>query len=145
MALLREIELKYKHSEIDDDKYQQPLTSPELVYQVFIDLIYETKEKFIAAILDNQHKIMCYEVIAIGSINGCPIRPVEVFRSAVILNSPSIVIIHNHPSGITEPSQSDRLITGKILEVGRILDIKILDHIIVGNEGFYSFAQKGEL
>jgi DNA repair protein RadC len=84
---------------------------------------------------------MCYEVIAIGNVNGCPIRPVEVFRSAVILNSPAIVIIHNHPSGITEPSVSDRLITEKIQEVGRMLDIKILDHVIVGNEGFFSFAQ----
>jgi DNA repair protein RadC len=144
MALLREIKLIYKHSDIDD-KCQQPLTSPELEYQVFNDLIYETKEKFIAAILDNQHKVMCYEVIALGTVNSCALRPVEVFRSAVILNSPAIVVIHNHPSGMIQLSINDRTITKQLLEVGKTLDIKILVHVIIGNEGFYSFAQEGLL
>lgn len=145
MALLREVELKYKHSDVDDEKYQKSLTSPESVYQLFNELVYETKEKFIAVMLDNQNQIMCYEMVGLGTVSGCTIRPVEVFRSAIILNSPAMIIVHNHPSGLPKPSASDRLITNKLLEVSKLLDIKILDHVIVGHCGFYSFSQKGEL
>jgi DNA repair protein RadC len=141
MAILREIEVRYKFIEISCDIIGKKLESPELVYAAFNFLKYEAKEQFIVINLNSQHGIMNYETVATGTVNSIKLRPCEVLRTAVILNAPAIILVHNHPSGHTEPSQSDIAITNKIVECGKLLGIDVLDHIIIGESGFYSIKK----
>lgn len=143
MAILREISVNYTFTEIDCDLTGKQMTSPELVYKAFNFLKFEAKENFIVINLNNQHGIMNYEVVAIGTVNSVQLRPVEVLRTAVICNSPAVVLIHNHPSGISKPSIADINFTEQIVNAAEILNIKILDHVIIGESDFYSMKQDG--
>jgi DNA repair protein RadC len=141
MAILREIEVRYKFTEINCDITGQKLESPESVYTAFNFLKYEAKEQFIVINLNNQHGIMNYETVATGTVNSIKLRPCEVLRTAVILNAAAIILVHNHPSGHPEPSQSDIAITKKIVECGKLLGIDVLDHIIIGESSYVSLKQ----
>ncbi len=145
MAILREIEVRYKFTEIDCDITGRKLESPELVYAAFNFLKYEAKEKFIVINLNNQHGIMNYEVVASGTVNSIKLRPCEVLRTAILLNAPAIILVHNHPSGYPDPSNSDIAITNKIVECGKLLGIDVLDHIIIGESNFVSLKQLGKM
>jgi DNA repair protein RadC len=142
-AILREIEVRYKFTEIRCDITGRKLESPELIYATFDFLKFEPKEKFIVVNLNNQNGIMNYEVVATGTVNSISIRPVEVLRSAVILNAPGVVLIHNHPSGYPEASGADVEFTQKIVKAAELLNIKVLDHVIIGENTFCSLKQKG--
>jgi len=76
------------------------------------------------------------EVISVGTVNASLVHPREVFEGAIKNNATSIIVAHNHPSGDTEPSQADMQVTNILQEAGKILDIKIVDHVIVTNEEF---------
>jgi DNA repair protein RadC len=90
VAYLREVELRYRISEIDSEAIGEKVTSSETIMQLFGDLQNETKEKLIAISLDSQHKILCFEIVAIGSIKSIYLRPMEVFRSAIVLNAANL-------------------------------------------------------
>ncbi|GAW96670.1 MULTISPECIES: JAB domain-containing protein [Colwellia] len=145
MAILREIEVRYKFTEVSCDITGQKLESPELVYAAFNFLKYEAKEKFIVINLNNQHGIMNYETVATGTVNSIKLRPCEVLRTAVLLNAPAVILVHNHPSGYPDPSKSDIAITSKIVECGKLLGIDVLDHIIIGDSDFVSLKQIGKM
>lgn len=102
------------------------------------------KELFYVAGLNAQNIILFVNLIAIGTINSCVPFAREAFRQAIIKNAVSIICCHNHPSGKLDPSPQDRLFTKKLTDAGRILDVKVLDHIIIGEgENFYSFSDSG--
>ncbi|PCH96392.1 MAG: DNA repair protein RadC [Gammaproteobacteria bacterium] len=143
MPILREIEVTYRFRNISCEIIGKKLESPELVYAAFNFLKYEAKEKFIVINLNSQHGIMNYETVATGTVNSIKLRPCEVLRTAVLLNAPAIILVHNHPSGYPEPSQSDISITNKIVECGKLLGIDVLDHIIIGESDFVSLKQQG--
>jgi len=145
MAILREIEVRYKFTEVNCDITGRKLESPELVYTVFNFLKYEAKEQFIVINLNNQHGIMNYETVATGTVNSIKLRPCEVLRTAVLVNAPAIILVHNHPSGYPDPSESDIAITNKIVECGKLLGIDVLDHIIIGESSFVSLKQLGKM
>ena len=96
MAILREISCVYTFREVDDDILNVTLDSPEKVYQVFKHLKHETKKRFIVVNLNSQHQIINYEVIAIGAVNQISLRSAEVLRTAILINAPAIILIHNH-------------------------------------------------
>lgn len=141
MAILREIEVRYKSPEIDCYLTGRKLESPELVYAAFSFLKYQTKEKFIVINLNNQHGIMNYEVVTIGTVNSIQLRPCEVLRTAVFLNAPAVILMHNHPSGYPDPSKSDIDFTNKVVECGKLLGIDVLDHIIISESSFVSLKE----
>lgn len=85
------------------------------------------------------------EIISQGGINSTVVDPRIVFRKALELGAVSFIICHNHPSGNLQPSQADKTLTSRLYEGGKLLDIKLLDHIIVGDKGYYSFADQGLL
>lgn len=145
MAILREIEVRYKFTEVDCDITGRKLESPELVYTAFNFLKYEAKEKFIAINLNNQHGIMNYEIVAAGTVNSIKLRSCEVLRTALMLNAPAVILVHNHPYGYPDPSKSDIAITNKIVECGKLLGIDVLDHIIIGESSFVSLKQLGKI
>lgn len=102
------------------------------------------REKLVCLHLDAKHRVQGFEIVAIGSLTAAIIHPREVFKAAILDNSNSIIIMHNHPSGDTAPSAEDIAITDKLREAGNILGITLLDHVIVAASGDYtSFAEKG--
>jgi len=145
VSILREVSVNYIFHETSSDIIGRKLESPELIYEVFSFLKFEPKEKFIVVNLNNQHGIMNYEVVATGTVNSIQMRPVEVLRTAVIINAPAVVLIHNHPSGFCEPSIADIEFTKKVITAAELLNIKVLDHVIIGESGFYSLKQNGDM
>jgi DNA repair protein RadC len=141
MAIIREINVKYQFRETDCVLAEQALTRPEDTAKVFDYLKYETKEMFIVVNMTTQHTINCVEVVATGTINSISIRPSEVLRTAVILNMPSVILIHNHPSGDPTPSSSDLSFTRKVIECAKVLGIDVLDHVIIGLDRYSSLRE----
>jgi DNA repair protein RadC len=84
-------------------------------------------------------------VISVGTLNSSLIHPREVFNPAIKASASSVVIVHNHPSGDCNPSKEDKEVTKMLNEAGRILGIKVLDHVIVGKDGFVGIKEKGNL
>lgn len=101
------------------------------------------KEIFIALYLDTANMIISDSIISEGTINGTSVTPREVFHDAIKVLAASVIIIHNHPSGNTRPSQEDKMITQKMVEAGKNICINVLDHIIIGYNSYYSFADAG--
>ena len=103
------------------------------------------KEHFIAVFLDSKNKVIKDEVISIGTLNSSLVHPREVFKEAIKHSANSIILVHNHPSGDPEPSAEDEQITEKLFEAGELLNIKVLDHVIVGKDKFWSFKERSVL
>ena len=103
------------------------------------------REHFVTLYLDAGHKVAAFAVTATGTANSCPVHPREVFQGAVLTGATAILVGHNHPSGDPLPSTCDREITAKLKDAGTLLGIKLLDHVVLGDEGFYSFAEQGEI
>jgi DNA repair protein RadC len=96
------------------------------------------REHFIVLHLDTKNQVVSYTVTAIGTVDCCMVHPREIFQSAILAGASSIIVGHNHPSGILDPSPEDRVITARLREVGEMLGIKVIDSLIVSNEGFVS-------
>jgi DNA repair protein RadC len=94
--------------------------------------------------LDNQHRVIACDELFRGTIDGASVYPREVVKAALQYNAAALIMAHNHPSGISDPSQADRVITEKLKEALALIDVRVLDHFIVG-ENVYSFAEHGLL
>ena len=103
------------------------------------------REELIVACLNAKNEVNSVNVVSIGSLNNSIVHPREVFKTAILSNAASIVMIHNHPSGDVTPSKEDKEITLRIKESGTILGICLLDHIIIGNDTYYSFKEHGDI
>ena len=100
-------------------------------------------EVFLAMFLDNKNRLIAVEELFRGTIDGASVYPREVAKQALHHNAAALIFAHNHPSGIAEPSVADEQITRRLKEALALLDIRVLDHIIVGNEGQVSLAERG--
>lgn len=119
------------------------ITSPEDVAGIFIPLLRdEVKEQFIVVCLNSANKIIRHETISVGNLNSSVIHPREVFKFAMEHSAASIILMHNHPSGNSEPSNEDIAITRKLVEAGKVMDIPIFDHIIIAGNNYTSFVEK---
>ena len=124
------------------------MNSPADVYQ-FMKPFAEREEVEVLWILalDTQHRVIRDSPIVItrGLLNSSPVHPREVFRPAILLNAAAIIVAHVHPSGDPTPSADDRTVTAKLVEAGRLLDLPVYDHVIVGKGRYTSFAEAGLL
>lgn len=102
-------------------------------------------ESFVIIHLDNRHRVLHIEELFRGTIDGATVYPRELVRSALKWNAAACVFAHNHPSGIAEPSQSDRHITDQLMTSLKHVGIRVLDHLVVGSEEIVSFAEQGLL
>jgi len=119
------------------------ITSPADVADIFIPILRdEIKEKFFVICLNSANKIIKYELISVGNLNSSVVHPREVFKVAIENNSASIILLHNHPSGNTEPSNEDITLTKKMVEAGKIFDIQVFDHLIIGGNNYASLVEK---
>jgi DNA repair protein RadC len=108
-------------------------------------LRHEPREVFAALYLDNQHCLIQYEPLFYGTIDGAAVYPREIARRALELNAAALIVAHNHPSGVAEPSDADVRITGRIREALALLDIRLLDHCVVAGPEVVSLAERGLL
>ncbi|MDO5707416.1 MAG: DNA repair protein RadC [Andreesenia angusta] len=119
------------------------ITNPTDLSDYFInEMAYLKREYFNIVMLDNKNFIIEIHTVSIGSLNSTIVHPREVYKNAIRRSSASIILVHNHPSGDTNPSKEDIAITERLVECGNILGIKVLDHIIVGENGYFSFKEQ---
>ena len=122
------------------------LNTPSLVYDYFKNILLDKKQEYFYCIyLDNSKIVLDNKLIFIGTINESMVHPREIFKIAYQLSASSIICVHNHPSGNLLPSNNDLITTNNLKQVGNILGIKIVDHIIISNNGYYSFMEHGEI
>ena len=100
-------------------------------------------EVFAALFLDNRHRIIAFEELFRGTINGASVHPREVLRRCLSLNAAALIIAHNHPSGVAEPSAADRSLTDRLRDTLAQIDVRLLDHIIIGDGATVSLAERG--
>jgi DNA repair protein RadC len=121
-----------------------PLTSP-LITRDYLScrLRGHPNEVFACLFLDNRHRVICYEELFHGTIDGASVYPREVVRRGLAHNAAALILAHNHPSGVAEPSSADQRITKQIKQALELVDIRVLDHIIVGDGEMVSLAELG--
>lgn len=136
IKMVKESSVKYENRRIKN---------PWDAYKIFNDYIDDSnKEMFVLMCLNNKNEPTHISTISIGSVNESIATPAEVFKVALLSNANKIMVCHNHPSGDPQPSESDRNITERLYDSGAIIGIKLLDHIIIGDDVYYSFKENDE-
>lgn len=108
------------------------------------EMEFALQEKLLVLFLNTRKFVISKKVIFIGTVNSSTVHPRDVFREAINTNAVSIILIHNHPAGSTNPSMQDVVMTNAFIKVGHITEIEVLDHIIIGNDGYYSFLENNK-
>ncbi|MDX1624680.1 MAG: DNA repair protein RadC [Gemmatimonadota bacterium] len=122
------------------------LSSPRAVWRhLALELRDRERERFLALCLNTRNELVREYVVSVGSLNASIVHPREVYKPALACSAAAIVIAHNHPSGDPSPSREDREVTRTLHEAGRILDVPLHDHVIVGADSFFSFRDAGEV
>ena len=103
------------------------------------------REHCVVLLLNRKNRLIGLNTVSIGSLTASVVHPREVFKPAILGNAAAVILCHNHPSGDPAPSQEDRVLTKRLVEAGKLLGIDILDHIIVGDGRYFSFADEGLL
>jgi DNA repair protein RadC len=123
-----------------------PVRSPRDVAAFFAPRLEDLPvEEFHVAVLDSQHRLERDVTVSRGILNSSLVHPREVFREAIAERAAAVVLVHNHPSGDPTPSPDDRLVTEQLVSAGRLLDIPVHDHVIIGRGRYISFAEAGLL
>ncbi|MDD2850444.1 MAG: DNA repair protein RadC [Desulfuromonadaceae bacterium] len=120
-------------------------TSPKAVYETCREMAALDREHFVVLHLDVKNRIIARETVSIGSLSQTIVHPREVFKAAVHNGSHSIICVHNHPSGDPSPSTDDNAITCRLRDAGELIGIKVLDHIIIGDNKYFSMVEAGGL
>jgi DNA repair protein RadC len=107
------------------------------------DLVAVDREHFVCFDLDARHCVIERRIVAIGSLIGVDVHPREVFKAAIINSAAAVIFAHNHPSGDPTPSAQDIELTTRLRQVGELLGIRVLDHVVIGSEGHVSIADRG--
>ncbi|MBP2699256.1 MULTISPECIES: RadC family protein [Photobacterium] len=127
-------------------KKDDVLTSPQNTRRYLAQKLRDKhREAFYILFLDNQHRVINGEILFEGTIDCASVYPREVVKRSLELNAAALILAHNHPSGVAEPSQADRRITRKISDSLALVDIRVLDHFVIGDGEIVSFAERGWL
>lgn len=123
------------------------LDGPEAAAQILSRYLqFADREHFVSLMLDAKNQVIGIHTISVGSLVAAIVSPREVFKAAILANAASIIVAHNHPSGVVTPSLEDIQVTKTLRDAGRLLDIEVLDHVIVGGDGAWtSLKQLGHL
>jgi len=140
-SLVKEICCRYgEKRKVEGDTF---VNSRE-IYDHFKIRLRQEQESFICVYLDNKHRIISEKEISVGTLTQSLVHPRECYAPAIQLRAAAVIFIHNHPSDDTKPSGADIDITKRLTEVGKLVGIKVLDHVIIG-DGYYSFVDEGTL
>lgn len=145
-VLLAAIELGKRINNYTSSIINQKLNSTTKVFEYYKNKLINCKqEHFYCVYLDNSKKIIHEKLLFVGTINYSIVHPREVFKEAYLYSASSIICVHNHPSNNIFPSNEDLNITKSLVEIGKILGIKIVDHLIIGKNNYYSFLENGDI
>ncbi len=123
---------------------QGPLSSPSQAADFLTHQLRDRKREVFAIIyLDTRHQVIDYEELFCGTLNGATVHPREVVRAVLEKNASAVILAHNHPSGIAEPSQSDATLTKRLRESLDLIDVRLLDHLVIGDGEFVSMSDRG--
>ena len=125
-------------------KINHEFTSSEYV-RMYLQTELEQREReiFMVLFLDNRHRLIKQEEVFLGTINSAEVHPREIIKSALYCNAAAIILAHNHPSGVAEPSIADKQITEKIKKSAELMEIRLLDHFVIGKGCYFSFCENG--
>ena len=127
-------------------KKEKVFTSSEVVKSYLTaQLRHQGREIFAVLFLDSQHRLICYKELFQGTIDSTQVHPREVVKLALEYNAAALILAHNHPSGLAEPSTADQQITQALMQALEMVDIRVLDHLVVGEGEVVSFAERGHL
>ena len=135
VKLMKETQFQYEHNKIIGAK---------MVYDLLqaIGLHEKAQEEFYSFYLNTKNRVIGMEMISKGSLNATLIHPREVFKGALLANAHAVILAHNHPSGDVEPSNADKIVTTTLIDAGKLLDVKVIDHVIIGSKGgYFSFSE----
>ncbi len=120
------------------------IRSPQDVAEIIMEeMRYLDREHFVALILNTKNQVIAKDLISIGTLNSSSVHPRELFKSAIRRSAAGMVLVHNHPSGDPEPSREDCEITERLVEIGNLIGIPIMDHLVIGDKRFVSFKERG--
>lgn len=139
-ARILETRLRYRIS----DEVSEPFATPQVTKDFLkLKLAELEHEVFAVLFLDNRHRLLHYEEMFRGTIDGASVHPREVVKAALRHNSGALILAHNHPSGVAEPSRADEALTRRLRDALGLIDVRVLDHVIVGGTDTISFAELG--
>lgn len=145
-TLIRLVKELYNTYLAENMKKGDMLSSPEAVLKfVRVRLSGMTNEAFMVIYLNVKNEVIDYTLLHEGTVDNVAVYPRRIIESALSRNSAGIVLVHNHPSGNPGPSREDKVLTSEIADAAKTLDIRVLDHIIVGKDGYFSFMENGLL
>ncbi|MDO6595136.1 DNA repair protein RadC [Neptuniibacter sp. 1_MG-2023] len=110
-----------------------------------LKLRHQSREMFACLFLDNKHQVINFEILFLGTINAAAVYPREVVARSLANNAAAVVLAHNHPSGVAEPSTADQQITDRLVKALDMIDVRVIDHMVVGDQEVVSFAERGLL
>ena len=140
-----QISMKYKRSPVELMRVRDSKDVADVARLCFDADTIEWVESMLVIALNQHNKVMGFYKVGQGGITGTVCYPRVIYQFALLASATSLVIAHNHPSGNLNPSQADIHLTDKIKRAGELLDIKLLDHVIVTSDSYYSFADNGQL
>lgn len=129
-----------KQTILPGTRIEQPLHAYQLIKEV---VQYEKRELFLVILQDIKNCLICYEIVAIGTLSNSLVHPREVFYPAIRHKAASLILAHNHPSGDPAPSSQDYSVTETLIQAGKLIGIPVNDHLIIGHQGYVSLRQKG--
>ena len=122
------------------------ITSTDIVFKYYRDIFINKKQEYFYCVFLDTNKVVIKEkFLFIGTLDYSVVHPREVFKEAVLVSASSIICVHNHPSGNVIPSKNDFEITKRLVSIGDMLGIKVIDHVIIGSEKYYSFLENGDI
>jgi DNA repair protein RadC len=144
-TLMASIELARRHFR-EPLRSSSALSAPDFTRRFLLAQLRDRQyEVFCCLFLDNRHRLIAFEELFRGTIDGASVHPREVVRQALLHNAASVIIAHNHPSGVEDPSQADEGVTRRVRQALALVDVRLLDHLIVGDGRCYSFSEHGLL
>lgn len=144
-AVQAAVELAKRHL-LEQMRIGSPLTTPQATYRYLqAQLRDRPYEVFCCIYLDNRHRLIAFEELFRGTVDCAQVHPREVLRQSLLHNACAVIVAHNHPSNVLEPSPADDFITRRLKDLLALMDVRLADHIIVGDSRCYSFAEHGLL
>ena len=139
------LEIARRHL-LEDLQRRDTLSSPQQTRAYLqLRLSDRSREVFACLFLDTRHRVIAYEELFQGTIDGASVHPREVVKRAIVHNAAALILAHNHPSGVAEPSQADQRITSRLRDALALVDVRVLDHIVIGAAEMTSLAELGLL
>ena len=134
-----------KETKVEYKKFEKKIMAPKPVYELFTNQLHldeEPDEVFYMLTLNTKNTITGIFEVSRGTLNASIVHPRDVFKRALLANAHTIFLVHNHPSGDVTPSNEDINVTNKLMEIGNLIGIKVLDHMIIGDGKFLSFREE---